>query len=311
MPRPTLASLQALEYLRAFHIGRAGWAAMNGLPLISGAFGVYRRDVVLSLGGLDASTVGEDLELVVRMQRVLLAHRSPMSVRFVPHATCWTTVPDSLAKLRGQRIRWQQGLAETLLHHRRGLFSSSLGPFGMLALPFLLVFELLGPLVHLTALLAVVVAAALQAIPLAMILAITLLDVVFGIFITSIALLLDERTRHAYPKRRHIIKLCGLAVIENVTASWLRGGACVDWVGRWCSTPRAAGLRGHGTPHANSARPRGSALDALTVGCRNVQRISCHNIGARTAEHLGSPLLSVLGGAPAKATPTWTPSPKP
>src|SRR3954451_10739731 len=122
MPRRWVERVQVLEYLRSFLLGRTGWSRLGGLLIISGAFGVFRRDVVVEVGGLDLTTLGEDAELVARIHRTLRGQKCDYRVAFVPEPVCWTEVPHSSEILARQRRRWSQGLAEVLWTHRRMMF---------------------------------------------------------------------------------------------------------------------------------------------------------------------------------------------
>ena len=148
MPRSWLARAQVVEYLRSFLIGRTGWASMGTLLLISGAFGVYRRDVVIEAGGLDPDSIGEDFELCLRVHKMMRDRGRDYRVVFVPEPVCWTEVPSTRAVLRRQRSRWHRGLWETLWAYRGMLFRRRYGRIGWVGLPYYWLFELMAPLVE-------------------------------------------------------------------------------------------------------------------------------------------------------------------
>ena len=119
LPRPSIEAIQVVEYLRAFLFGREGWSALNGMLIISGAFGCFSRQMVLELGGYRADAIAEDMDLVVRMHLHLRRQRgSSYRIRFIPDQVCWTEVPGDLASLAGQRKRWQKGLVQVLWRYR-------------------------------------------------------------------------------------------------------------------------------------------------------------------------------------------------
>ncbi|MGH2926720.1 MAG: glycosyltransferase family 2 protein, partial [Solirubrobacteraceae bacterium] len=136
MPGGWLARVQIVEYLMAFLLGRTGWSKLRVLLLISGAFGVFRRDVVVELGGLDSKCIGEDMELVVRLHRHMRARDRPYRVVFVAEPVSWTEVPSSMEVLARQRRRWARGLAEVLWKHRGMLLNPRFGLIGLLGLPY-------------------------------------------------------------------------------------------------------------------------------------------------------------------------------
>ncbi|HYT10627.1 MAG TPA: glycosyltransferase family 2 protein [Mycobacteriales bacterium] len=129
-PRRLLPGVQAVEYLRAFLFGRLGWNRLGGNLIISGAFGLFRRDAVLTAGGYAADTVGEDMELVVRLRRRGIEAGGPAEVVFVPDPVAWTEVPESVRVLGRQRDRWQRGLADVLVRHRRLIGNPRYGALG-------------------------------------------------------------------------------------------------------------------------------------------------------------------------------------
>ena len=99
MPRNVLARFQVLEYLRAFFGGRMGMSMMNCLLIISGAFGVFRKDIALKVGGYRSGAIGEDIDLVIRLRRYLHDHKIPYRITFVPDPVCWTEGPENLKVL--------------------------------------------------------------------------------------------------------------------------------------------------------------------------------------------------------------------
>jgi cellulose synthase/poly-beta-1,6-N-acetylglucosamine synthase-like glycosyltransferase len=138
---------QVGEYLRAFVGTRIAWANMNGLLIISGAFGVFRRDLFLAVGGLSKETMGEDMELVMRMHQQLRRDRPDLRIEFAPDATSWTEVPSGLGPLRGQRVRWHIGLLDNLRMHRP-LWNRRYGTVSLFALPYTFAFEVVAPLLQ-------------------------------------------------------------------------------------------------------------------------------------------------------------------
>ena len=149
MPKNWLVRIQMLEYLRAFLIARVAASRWSMLMLISGAFGVFKRTAVIEAGGYRHDTVGEDLELVVRLHRHGYETGRPCRVEFVPDALCWTEAPETIAGLRNQRARWQQGALETLSNHRKMIFNRRYGKIGMIGMPLIFVEDVLGPIAEL------------------------------------------------------------------------------------------------------------------------------------------------------------------
>jgi cellulose synthase/poly-beta-1,6-N-acetylglucosamine synthase-like glycosyltransferase len=146
-----LAGFQWVEYLRAFAAGRLGWNGLGGNMLVSGAFGLFRSDAVIAAQGYATDTVGEDLELVVRLRRLGYDSGSPVNFQYVNETLAWTEVPNSAGILGRQRDRWHRGLASTLWRHRSVIGNPRYGALGLLGLPYLLIVEWLAPVVAVAA----------------------------------------------------------------------------------------------------------------------------------------------------------------
>lgn len=194
LPHSRLAMFQVIEYLRAFFAARTGWSAVNGLLIVSGAFGLFRRDAVITAGGYRTGTVGEDIELIVRLHRTFRDARRPCRIVYVPDPVCWTEAPEQAQYLRRQRSRWHRGSLETLLTHRGMLMNARYRAVGLLALPSLLVFEVIGPIIELSGYLTTAVAfllGMLAPVTFAFFLA---LAVLYGLFLTVGAVALEDAT---------------------------------------------------------------------------------------------------------------------
>jgi len=146
-PRKWVERFQAIEYLRGFLVGRSSWSVLNGLLIISGAFGVFRKDVVMAINGY-RRTVGEDMDLVVRLHRYCRDQKMPYRVHFLADPVCWTQAPADWHSLLLQRNRWHRGLVETLWHNRGMVGNPRYGLVGMAALPYFVLFEALGPAIE-------------------------------------------------------------------------------------------------------------------------------------------------------------------
>ena len=137
-----------MEYTRAFLMGRMAWSELDGLLLISGALGMFDREILIQAGGYNTNTVGEDMEMVVRIRRYMADHKLNYDVVYIPDPLCWTEVPTSLKVLARQRSRWTRGTMETLWTHRKLFFNRKYGKLGMLGYPYWLMFEYLAPIVE-------------------------------------------------------------------------------------------------------------------------------------------------------------------
>jgi len=149
-PKKWIERFQVIEYIRAFYIGRASLSHFNMQLIISGAFGIFKRDPVIEVGGYRSDTVGEDMELVVRLHRWAHEKKRPYSIQYSMDSVCWTQVPNDWKTLLKQRNRWQRGLIETLINHHKMFLNPKYGRIGMIAMPYFWFFEALTPLIEIS-----------------------------------------------------------------------------------------------------------------------------------------------------------------
>jgi cellulose synthase/poly-beta-1,6-N-acetylglucosamine synthase-like glycosyltransferase len=263
LPQSRLAVMQVVEYFRAFLVGRLGWSRLRSLLIISGAFGLFRRDLVEAVGGYWTSTVGEDVELVASLHRYLRERGERYSISFVPNPVCWTEAPEDLVTLGRQRRRWQRGLAETLWRHRRLVLNPRYGALGLLAVPYFLFFELLGPLVELTGYVVVPVAVALGLLSIPYLVAFLVLAFLLGILLSVGAVALEEFSFRRHRRHGDIARMLMFAVLENFgyrqLASLYRVLAFVDLIRRkraWGAQRRRGLVRPTVTPKAHEVGER-------------------------------------------------------
>jgi cellulose synthase/poly-beta-1,6-N-acetylglucosamine synthase-like glycosyltransferase len=221
LPKNHLACFQTIEYMRAFMAGRLGWQSINCLLIISGAFGLFRRDRIISVGGYLTSkgvyqkdTVGEDMELVVRIGRLMREQKQKHVIGYAFNANCWTEVPEDLKSLRTQRFRWHRGLIDILYFHRRIFFNPVYGKTGFIAFPYFLIFEAIGPLVEIQGYLMVLCAALLGILDAKIALLLFVTTILFGIIVSLTSLLIAERDAE-YFGPRELFRLVLYAVVEN------------------------------------------------------------------------------------------------
>ena len=215
LPRKLLPLFQIVEYLRAFLFGRLGWSVLNAMLIISGAFGVFRKESVVAAGGYRTDTVGEDMELIVRLHRVNRLAGTPYRITFVPDPVCWTEAPESLKVLKTQRVRWQRGLSESLMMNRELLLHPRGGAAGWFAFPFMVVFEWLGPLIEVAGYVLMTAGFVLGIISLDAFVAFIVVAIAFGVMLSTSALLLEELSFHVYTRPRELVALLAASLLEN------------------------------------------------------------------------------------------------
>lgn len=229
LPRNLLARFQVLEYLRAFLSGRMGWDAIDCMLIISGAFGMFRRSIVVDAGGFATDTVAEDMELVVRLHRHCREKKIPYRITFVPDPMGWTECPETIKVLGRQRDRWQRGMVEVLTRNRKMLFNPKYGRIGLLAFPYFSLLEMCGPVVEIPGYLAFLLVVILDLASPLYILAFFTMAILFGMALSVAAVGLEELTFRRYPRLSDLLHLFFLAFLENfgyrqLTVYWrLRG----------------------------------------------------------------------------------------
>lgn len=234
LPNKLLTRFQVVEYLRAFLFGRLGWSPLNAILVISGAFGLFRKESVIEAGGYRTDTVGEDMELVMRLHRLYLKRRIPYRIKFIPSPVCWTEAPETVRVLRSQRRRWQRGLSESVTMNMGLLFNPRGGWVSWLAFPFMLVFEWLGPVFEVIGYVFMIAGFWYGVVSLRVFLAFMLIAVIFGVLLSISSLLMEEMLFHVYPRIRQLASLLLIAVAENfgyrqLTLLWRLGGL-IQWL---------------------------------------------------------------------------------
>lgn len=188
LPKKNIERIQILEYLRAFSLGRSGWDLINGEIIISGAYGLFDSKIVRELGGFQRFSIGEDMEIVVRLHSHLKKLKKKYKIMNVPDAICWTEAPDNFKDLKRQRKRWQQGLLTTLLLHRYIFFNPKYGLIGLFVFPYFLFFELLSPFVETFGIFVMLFALFFKFINIKIFISIVLLPFLIGLFQNNIIL---------------------------------------------------------------------------------------------------------------------------
>jgi cellulose synthase/poly-beta-1,6-N-acetylglucosamine synthase-like glycosyltransferase len=203
-PGKVLLLCQAIEYIRGFLTGRTALARMNCLLIISGAFGLFLKRAVIEAGGYNDSTVCEDMELVVRLQRRAREKKQPSRVIFVPDPVCWTQVPPDWKSLLRQRDRWQRGLIETLWVHRRMFLNPAYGAVGLIAFPFYALFEAIGPVVELMGYILIPLLWWLNLLDTSFAVLFFILAVLYNIMLSLLALIVDDLLFQRYERARDL-----------------------------------------------------------------------------------------------------------
>jgi cellulose synthase/poly-beta-1,6-N-acetylglucosamine synthase-like glycosyltransferase len=229
VPTTLLAGVQVVEYLRAFLFGRLGWNRMGGNIIISGAFGLFQREAVVNAGGYLHDTVGEDMELVLRLKRLSYEQGGAGKIAFVPDPVAWTEVPESSAVLGRQRDRWHRGLADVLWRHRGMIFNPRYGITGLFVFPYYVFVELLSPVIEAVGLVSLALGLAFGVVGWRFAGLFYLTAYGLGTALTAATLILEDLSFHRYETFRDRALLFWWALVENLgyrqlTVFWrLRG----------------------------------------------------------------------------------------
>jgi cellulose synthase/poly-beta-1,6-N-acetylglucosamine synthase-like glycosyltransferase len=214
LPKTLFPLLQSIEYIRAFLMARLAWSRLNAMLIISGAFGLFKRSAAIKVGGYSLDTVGEDMELVVKIHRYHCENDLPYQMRYVPDSVCWTQAPDSYSVLATQRRRWQRGMLQTLSKHRVMLFNPAYGRIGVLGMGYFFTMDVVAPLIELTGYLLVPFSWWFGRVSTEFFLAYGAITIAYGVFLSTGALLLDMLITRTV-RARDLAVLTLSAIVEN------------------------------------------------------------------------------------------------
>jgi len=214
-PRRILENVQIAEYLRGFMAGRVAWGSHDSLMIISGAFGIFRKDLLLAIGGYRES-VGEDMDLILRLHKYCVDQKIAYRVHFIPEPVCWTQVPSDLGSLLRQRNRWQRGLFDSIWHNRRMFMNRKYGRVGMVGMPYFVFVELLGPVIEFVGYFGFVLFLIFGLVnPVFAILFLTI-SVLWGMWLNASAVLFDNFITQRYMRLRDSYKIALLGTLEYI-----------------------------------------------------------------------------------------------
>ena len=214
IPGKILPRMQVLEYTRAFLLGRMAWSHLDGLMLISGAMGIFDRETVINAGGYSIKTVGEDMELVLRMRRYMAERKQKYEVTYIPDPLCWTEVPSDLKSMRKQRTRWTRGLVESLRAHRKMFLNWNYGRLGLLGFPYWVFFEWMSPLIAFGGFVFTIFLIITNSLNWPFYLLLFIFVYSFAVLLSIWAVLFEEITFHKYKRKRDVFKLISTAFVE-------------------------------------------------------------------------------------------------
>jgi cellulose synthase/poly-beta-1,6-N-acetylglucosamine synthase-like glycosyltransferase len=210
-----LARFQVVEYLRAFLFGRTGFDVINGILIISGAFSCFKRDALVEIGGYKKGSIGEDMEIILRMHKYFRKINPKAKITFIPDPICWTEAPETFKILRRQRIRWQKGTLESILSHKELFMNYRYRLLGIIAFPYYVFYEALGPVVEIIGYIVFIISAYLGLLSYPFMVAFLSAAVLYGIVLSILSVVLEELSFKKYTKLSHLFILFTAAVFEN------------------------------------------------------------------------------------------------
>lgn len=234
LPKSWLGKFQVVEYLRAFLFGRTGFDKFNAMLIISGAFGCFKREALMKVGGYRSGSIGEDMELVVRMHEIIRKDNPKARITFVPDPVCWTEAPESFRVLRSQRIRWQKGTVQSILWHKNLLLNFKYGWVGLLAFPYFVIFEMLAPIIEFIGYIIFILSCILGIANISFAVLFLTVAVLYGIVLSVFSVILEEMSFRKYPKVKHLFILFLASILENFgyrqLTTWWRFQAMIQYL---------------------------------------------------------------------------------
>jgi len=229
-----LVRFQVIEYLRAFLFGRNGFDALNSILIVSGAFSCFSRDALVKIGGYKQGSVGEDMEIIVRMHEEFRKYNPKTKITFIPDPVCWTEVPETIKTLKSQRIRWQKGTIDGIRQHKKMFMNPRYGFLGLIGFPYYTLFEMFGPIVEVTGYFVFIISLFLNLVSPLFALAYIFAAILYGIVLSVFAVILEEISFKRYDHLSDLIVLFAAAFLENFgyrqLVSWWRFLAIVEYV---------------------------------------------------------------------------------
>ncbi len=215
LPRNRLVLFQIVEYIRGFLFGRVGWDALNSLLILSGTFSLFQKQAVIEAGGFMVDNVSEDMEMIVRLHRFKRSQKKPYRIRFISDPICWTEAPETIKMLARQRRRWHLGLIQSISQNRVMLFNPRYGTIGMVVMPYYVFFEFIGPIVEVIGYVVVFLSYVMGILSIRFLMLFFTLAIVYGVFLSTAGIFLEEITYRRYPRWSHMFRLLLFGVFEN------------------------------------------------------------------------------------------------
>jgi cellulose synthase/poly-beta-1,6-N-acetylglucosamine synthase-like glycosyltransferase len=213
-PDNFFARFQELEYIRSFLFGRMAWSRTNCLLLVSGGLGMFDKATVIEAGGYWHKSLGEDMELITRMRRLMHEKKEDFLIKYIPESLCWTEVPSDSTIFLRQRVRWARGLIQTLYLHRKMFLNPKYGRTGLVTIPHYFVFEFFVPILELLGLIVLTLDIIFFSVNYEFLLIVSLFVYFFYTTLTLISIYLDQLIHRQYSSIKEIRNLIFMVFLE-------------------------------------------------------------------------------------------------
>lgn len=213
-PINLIPRFQEIEYLRSFLLSKMGWSLFNSVPNISGALGLYKKDIVIKCGGYFSNTLAEDMDLIIRIASYMIEQKLKYKIEYIPISGSWTEGPPDVKILGRQRSRWATGLVQVLVNHRKKIFNYKYKNIGMVVLPNNLIFEFLAPIIEVLGITYFLVLLLLGHANWPLLLFVFFFSCSFGLVFGSLAIFYDIMIENQYKRKRDSLKLLILPFFE-------------------------------------------------------------------------------------------------
>ena len=220
IPKKWLPALQVIEYDRTFASAKFFFNKIKGNAIISGAFGLFKKNIAIQAGGYSPEAIGEDMELVMKISAYCIDHGLPYKIDYVPSAICWTQAPEKFKDLRSQRNRWHIGMRQNIRKYRRMILNPKYGSLEMFTIPIFILFEMMSATIEVIGIISLITALAFGALPILTVLALTGAYALFGIFSSLVAFSAGVQSFDMKLTFKDAMKVVGCCLFEYFFMHW-------------------------------------------------------------------------------------------
>ena len=216
IPSNPVVAMQVVEYDRSFLASRILLNCFNANLIISGAFGLFRKELVIAAGGYDTDTLGEDMGLVLKLHMFCSNNAIPYRMHYEPAACCFSQVPSCLQDLKKQRQRWYLGLFQSMFKYRSLFGNVRFKAVGTFSYAYYLFYELLAPFFELFGIAKMLVAWRIGMLNIKYMVALLLLYMLYGAILSLTIFSQRVYTENGSISIRQTGKVITMCLLESV-----------------------------------------------------------------------------------------------